>query len=200
MNILLKLWKSYVPYEIGDLLDIYDREKLPLGVRHHILSVSEGVARVAKTLMKKGHHINVRTLLEGSLLHDIGRAYTHGIYHGVVGAAVAKDLGFSEDVQSIIRNHLGAGIPKEVAISLGLPPRDFVPQTLEEKIVACVDNMARGPVIVDQIGMMEDWREKLKKGHVTQDAVIRVLELYKELSKMLGQDVYEVIISYGQDF
>ncbi len=200
MNILLKLWQNYVPYDIGDLLDIYDKEKLPLHVRHHILAVSEGVARVAKTLMKKGYSLKVRPLLEGVLLHDIGRAYTHGIYHGLVGAAVAKDLGFSEEVQSIIRNHLGAGIPKDIAVSLGLPPRDFIPTTLEEKIVACVDNMARGPVIVDQIGMMEDWREKLKKGLVTQDAVIRVLELYKELSKMLGQDVYEVIISYGQDF
>jgi len=200
MNILLKLWKNYVPYDIGDLLDIYDRERLPLGVRHHILAVSEGVARVAKTLIKKGIHVNVRTLLEGVLLHDIGRAYTHGIYHGIVGAAVARDLGFSEDVQSIIKNHLGAGIPKELAISLGLPPHDYIPTTLEEKIVACVDNMARGPVIVDQLGMMDDWREKLKKGLVTQEAVIRVLELYKELSKLLGQDIYEVIISYGQDF
>jgi len=150
--------------------------------------------------MRKGYSIKVRTLLEGVLLHDIGRAYTHGIFHGLVGAAVVKDLGFSEGVQNIVRNHLGAGIPKAVAVSLGLPEKDYVPVTIEEKIVACVDNMARGPVIVDQIGMMEDWRDKLKKGIVNQDAVLRVLELYRELSKMLGQDVYEVIISYGQDF
>ena len=200
MNILLKLWKNYVPYDIGELFDIYDKEGLPLSVRHHILAVSEGAARLAKTLMRKGYSIKVRTLLEGVLLHDIGRAYTHGIFHGLVGAAVVKDLGFSEGVQNIVRNHLGAGIPKAVAVSLGLPEKDYVPVTIEEKIVACVDNMARGPVIVDQIGMMEDWRDKLKKGIVNQDAVLRVLELYRELSKMLGQDVYEVIISYGQDF
>ncbi len=200
MNILLKLWQSYVPYEIGELFDIYDKERLSLGVRHHILAVSEGVARVAKTLMRKGYSLKIRTLLEGTLLHDIGRSYTHGIYHGLVGAAIAADWGYSEEVQEIIRNHLGAGIPKDIARSLGLPARDFIPTTLEEKIVACVDNMARGPVIVDQLGMMDDWREKLKKGLVTQDAVVRVLELYKEISKLLGQDVYEVIISYGQDF
>ena len=80
MNILLKLWKNYVPYDIGDLFDIYDKEGLPLSVRHHILAVSEGAARLAKTLMRKGYSIKVRILLEGVLYHE----YKLYLYHATV--------------------------------------------------------------------------------------------------------------------
>ncbi len=50
-------------------------------------------------------------------------------------------LGLPETIVNIIERHLGAGIPKDEAIILGLPPKDYMPMSLEEKIVAHADNL-----------------------------------------------------------
>jgi len=202
MNILSKLWKKYADYPLEHILSIYDEERLPLGVRHHILSVSEAVARILDYLLVNGIPVlsedEVRPTVEGSLLHDIGRAYTHGIYHALVGAAVALDYGYTGLVLNIIRNHIGAGIKASEAIYLGLPYRDYVPQTFPEKLVACVDNMAIGPVIVDKLGMLKDFQAKVSASKIPEHVLFDALRLYDELSKMIGADLYEVIASYGE--
>ncbi len=189
-------------YPLDRILEIYDREKLPLGVRHHILAVSEAVARVMDYLLSRGDipldEGDVKPTLEGSLLHDVGRAYTHGIYHGLVGAAVASDYGYEGLVLDIIRNHIGAGIRASETIYLGLPYRDYIPRTFPEKLVACVDNMAMGPVIVDKIGMLKDFQAKVSASYIPEHVLFDVLKLYDEVSKQIGADLYEVIASYGE--
>ena len=202
MDILLKLWKRFVDYPLDRIFEIYDREKLPLGVRHHILAVSEAVARIVDYLLSHDNTAfgegDVKPTLEGSLLHDVGRAYTHGIYHGLVGAAVALDYGYDGLVLEIIRNHIGAGVRASETIYLGLPYRDYVPRTFPEKLVACVDNMAMGPVIVDKMGMLKDFQAKVADSYIPEHVLFDVLKLYDEVSKQVGADLYEVIASYGE--
>lgn len=41
----------------------------------------------------------------------------------------------------IIRRHVGAGIASEEAKSLGLPDLDYIPRSLEERIVCFADKM-----------------------------------------------------------
>jgi uncharacterized protein (TIGR00295 family) len=77
----------------------------------------------------------------GALLHDLGRGKTHGVEHAVWGGDIAKQFGIPLEIVRIIENHIGAGISKEEARELGLPDRDFIPTTLEEKIVAHADNL-----------------------------------------------------------
>jgi uncharacterized protein len=81
---------------------------------------------------------------QGGLVHDIGRSRTHGIDHGVVGAEIAKKLGFSIALINIIERHIGAGIPASEAERLGLPGKDYIPLTPEEKIVSYADNLISG--------------------------------------------------------
>ncbi len=78
----------------------------------------------------------------GALLHDIGRGRTHGIRHAVAGGELAQSLGLPEELQLIIERHIGAGVEREEAVRLGLPPKDYLPITVEEKIVAHADNLA----------------------------------------------------------
>lgn len=80
----------------------------------------------------------------GGLLHDIGRSRTHGIEHAVAGVEIAKGLGFSDPLLLVIERHIGAGITAAEAVRLGLPCKNYVPLTPEEKIVSYADNLISG--------------------------------------------------------
>jgi uncharacterized protein len=80
----------------------------------------------------------------GGLFHDIGRSRTHGIEHAVTGAHIAREVGFSEQLVLIIERHIGAGITATEAVRLGLPRKDYLPRTPEEKIVSYADNLTSG--------------------------------------------------------
>ena len=60
--------------------------------------------------------------------------------HVIEGERILKRLGFPREAK-IAATHIGAGIPKGEAKGLGLPERDFVPETIEEKIVSYADNL-----------------------------------------------------------
>jgi uncharacterized protein len=81
---------------------------------------------------------------QGGLFHDIGRARTHGIGHALAGAEIAAKLGFSKPLVLIIERHIGAGITAAEAARLGLPQKDYLPLTNEEKIVSYADNLTNG--------------------------------------------------------
>jgi len=81
---------------------------------------------------------------QGGLFHDIGRSKTHGINHAITGVEIGRKLGFSEGLINIIERHIGAGITAAEAGRLGLPKKDYVPLTVEEKIVSYADNLISG--------------------------------------------------------
>jgi uncharacterized protein len=81
---------------------------------------------------------------QGGLFHDIGRARTHGIDHALAGVAIARELGFSEQLVLVIERHIGAGIKAAEAMRLGLPEKDYLPLSPEEKIVSYADNLMSG--------------------------------------------------------
>ncbi len=80
----------------------------------------------------------------GGLFHDIGRSRTHGIGHAIAGAEIGSQLGFSSQLINIIERHIGAGITAPEAERLGLPKKDYLPLTPEEKIVSYADNLVSG--------------------------------------------------------
>ncbi|MDI6707747.1 MAG: TIGR00295 family protein [Candidatus Thermoplasmatota archaeon] len=122
-----------------------------------------------------------------ALLHDIGRARTHGVKHGVEGAKLARKLGFNENICLILERHLGAGICREEAKALGLPKKDYIPQTLEEKIVAHSDNLIAG---CKKQKLKDVVKSYLKIGR--KDIAKRIFKLHKELSEICGIDLDEL--------
>lgn len=120
---------------------------------------SEIVAAIALEIVEAHPELTVdkELVLKGALLHDIGVYCTEPcpchregseenkepyIKHALIGAEIARKEGFSEEIVNIIERHTGVGITKEQIIrdNLPLPHKDFVPETLEEKIVAYADN------------------------------------------------------------
>lgn len=88
--------------------------------------------------------IDFKLLATGALLHDIGKSQTNSIEHGIIGAEILRENGYPEEVAKIAERHIGGGIPKNEAVELGLPLIDFIPKTIEEKIVAHSDNLFNG--------------------------------------------------------
>lgn len=103
------------------------------GCSERVIEHCVAVCKKAVEIASKIDGVDLELVRIGALLHDIGRSKTHGVEHGVVGGKIARELGFSDKIVRIIERHVGAGIPKEEAIKLGLPPKDYIPETLEEK-------------------------------------------------------------------
>ena len=155
-------------------------------VIEHCLAVADFAAVIAKRLGKYGVKVDLDLVQTGAILHDIGRSKSHGIDHAVVGAALAQNLGLDPAVVRIIERHIGAGIPADEAVKLGLPKKDYMPKTIEEKIVTHADNMCndkRHPVerTIDRL---------LEKGQSV--AADRMRRLHKELSDMAGIDLNDL--------
>jgi tRNA (cytidine56-2'-O)-methyltransferase len=120
----------------------------------------------------------------GSLLHDIGRGKTHGITHAIVGAGIARSLDLPSEIVNIIERHLGAGIPREEAVSLGLPDKDLIPITLEEKIVTHADNL-----IEDNEKVPISYEIKKAENEQKFSYAKRLRTLHDELSQICGIDL-----------
>jgi len=102
---------------------------------------------------------------QGGLLHDIGRSKTHGIGHAIAGVEVARTLGLSDRIICIIERHIGAGITASEAERLGLPKKDYLPLTMEEKIVSYADNLMSGVKEMPFSEALERFRKILGPGH-----------------------------------
>ncbi len=128
----------------------------------HCLKVSQTAAAIAERITRPVDRELVR---QGGLFHDIGRSRTHGIDHALAGVALGRELGFSEALLAIIERHVGAGITAAEAVRLGLPEKDYLPQTPEEKIVSYADNMLNGTVELPFSRALERFRKILGPEH-----------------------------------
>ncbi len=107
----------------------------------HCKAVAKLSIETAKICQKKGLTIDLELVEVGALLHDLGRSKTHSVNHAVVGAEIAKQAGLPESVINIIKRHVGGGITNAEAKELGWPEDNYVPVTLEEKIVSYADKL-----------------------------------------------------------
>ena len=90
-------------------------------------------------------------IIEAAMLHDIGifKCDAPGIYcfgsepyliHGRIGAELLRAEGFPKHAR-VCERHTGAGITKEeiITLYLPLPHEDFLPETMEEKVICYAD-------------------------------------------------------------
>ena len=92
-----------------------------------------------------------RFIEEAAMLHDIGifRCDAPGIQcfgtepyirHGLIGGEIMRKEGYPHHAR-VCERHTGAGLTKEEIIkqNLPLPHQDFLPETLEEKVICYAD-------------------------------------------------------------
>ena len=84
----------------------------------------------------------------------------------------------------IIERHAGGGIPRDEARRLGWSARDYVPKTLEEKIVCYADKRVEGLRIVPFEKALKTYVFDLGKTH---PAIDRIKRLHQEFVSVLGE-------------
>jgi uncharacterized protein len=149
----------------------------------HCKAVSALAVKFAEACEKKGLDVDVNLVEVGALLHDIGRSKTHGVNHVIVGVEIAKSLNLPESIVSIIERHVGGGITADEAKELGWPVKDYVPTTLEEKLVTYADKLIAGSRVVPIEKTLLNLSRELGENH---PAIDRIIRLHEELFPLIG--------------
>ena len=151
------------------------------GCEENVIEHVKMVAELAVAMAEKCG-ADVELVRAGALLHDIGRGKTHGIDHAVVGAEMLRKWGYPEELVRIVERHIGAGIDEKEAEKLGLPVKSYIPETMEEKIVAEADNYAGE----GEDGIRSLAERLIKKG--SPEAAKRVLRLHEEMKPCIPEE------------
>jgi len=148
----------------------------------HCRAVADLAVEIADACREKGLKVDVDLVRVGGLLHDIGRAKTHGVDHAVLGAGIARGFNLSERLVTIIERHVGSGITEREARKSGLPVKSYVPASLEERIVAYADKLIEGSIRLPFDAAVERFR---RDKNIPEAAVERLKQWHEELSTCL---------------
>jgi len=158
-----------------------------VGCSEEVIAHCRAVADLAVEIANLVLEADADLVMAGALLHDMGRARSHEIDHGIIGRQMAEELHLSHPVALIIERHIGAGLTKQEAEELGLPPKGYMPQSVEERIVAHADNLVnetgRRPVSDIVSIMVEEGKLKVAR---------RIINLHNRLSEMCGLELDEL--------
>lgn len=169
----------------AEALEILEAAGCCGAVVDHCVSVAGVAVRLAGELRGRGVEVDEALVEAGALLHDLGRSETHGIEHAAVGGRVARGLGLPKALVRIIERHIGAGIPRVEADEIGLPEGDYVPETLEERLVAYADKLVEGGREVSFGVTLAKFAEDLGEDHPQLD---RMRALGEEMEALLGSE------------
>ena len=144
-----------------------ERTLIQAGCSPGVVAHCKAVSRTAVALAEQVKQISIDHELVrlGGLFHDIGRSRSHDIRHALAGVKIGRELGFPERLLSIIERHIGAGITADEAERLGLPKKEYLPLTPEEKIVSYADNLTKGSLPMPFDEAMERFQTILGPDH-----------------------------------
>jgi uncharacterized protein len=171
-----------------DALALLKKYKVNQHVMEHVMAVHDYAMEIANNIECDRDLVEV-----GSLLHDIGRSRSHGIDHAVIGADILRKEGVDEHIVNIVERHVGSGLTPEEAKKLGLPPKDYVPKTIEEKVVCHADNLIGSTERVTIRDTIEMARKKWFPGSV--DRLIQMhFDVFKPDTVVLKENALEGIL------
>jgi uncharacterized protein len=155
-------------------IEILQRNGCQPKVIAHCQAVAALAVELAEQFKAKNYSVDLAIVESGALLHDLGRSKTHSVHHAFEGMKLAQAEGLPEPVVCIIKRHVGAGVTTEEAQWLGWPKDNYIPQSLEEKIVCyadkCIGSSERIPIeaTIKQLHEqnLDDAAERVRKLHL----------------------------------
>jgi len=118
----------------------------------HSRQVADKSLEIARGLTGDHPDLDLPFIETAAMLHDIGIFLTQArsigctgdkpyICHGYLGRELLDSLGLDKRLGRVCERHTGAGITRDNIVTnrLPLPPRDMVPQSMEEKIICVAD-------------------------------------------------------------
>ena len=172
---------SFIPNP-EECIELLKKTGCSESVIRHCMAVRDVAIRIAEKT-----NADIKLVEAGALLHDIGRSKTHGILHVFEGAKIAREIDLPDSIINIIERHIGAGLSAEEAKKLGLPAKDYIPITLEEKIVCHADSLVDNS---KKQNIEKEVERALREGH--KEYALRLVALHKELSDLCGIDLNNI--------
>ena len=164
-------------------LDLLRRLKIPLSVRRHSEKVADKALEIADKITKTNVDKNLIEI--GALLHDVGRTKTHGFRHALIGGKILRERGFSINLARICETHILGGLDKEDAKRFGLPEKDYLPKTLEEKIICLADKHMAGTREVTIKERFERWFQKYGRSRILLKSKKRIEQIQQEIESLM---------------
>lgn len=181
-----------------DAIMFLEKIKCPPDIVFHCLHVARKSYKIAQQINVKGgskiKNINSNVVFIGGLLHDAGRAESHGIDHGIKGANLIRKHLKNEKLALMTERHIGGGIDKNEAKIFNLPIKDYIPISIEEKIICYADKLFQYQL--DEENRILNWEEfnniekevekmekKLGKNHI---AIKRLIQIESEIKSLLS--------------
>lgn len=161
----------------------------------HCRRVSEYAREIASRISQRGIAINIHIAMLGGLLHDLAvphveRGEILPIQHGYVAGQLLRNRGLVR-LARIAECHIGSGITaQEIANNdLPLPHQNFLPQSIEEKVVTFADK-------IDALGYLDEDHGRLLKEVADVDSVwSRFIWLEKELNFLAHHPVRTITLA-----
>jgi uncharacterized protein len=163
------------------------------GCSRRVIIHCRTVCAVADAIASSIPEADPHLVSAGALLHDIGRSADHSMTHAIVGAGIAEKMGVPPEVCEIIKRHTGAGLDEDDIREFMLPPGDYMPRTIEQKIVCQADNM-----VSDSRVISHRRSEDRLRGRGFAAGADRIAALHSELSEKAGYDLDLVINKVGE--
>jgi len=163
-------------------IDLLKKLNISKSVLNHSLKVAEKALEITNTISKVKVDKNLVEI--GAIFHDIGRSKTHGFQHALIGGKILRERGFPPQLARICETHIVGGLDKEDAKEIGLPEKEYLPESIEEKIVCLADKMTNGTKYVSIEVRFENWFKKHGKSKLLTKSKERVEKLQKELESL----------------
>ena len=164
-------------------LELMKKLKLPVSIRFHSLQVAKKALEIANKITKV--KINKDLIVLGALLHDIGRTKTHGFKHALIGGKILRERGFPGKLARICETHILGGLDEDDAIEVGLPKKEYLPVSVEEKIVCLADKHMTGQFEVSIEERFDKWFLKYGRTKILVKAKKRIEEIQKEIESLM---------------
>lgn len=104
----------------------------------HCVRVAEKAAELA---VRTGASLDMELVVRGALFHDLGKARTHAMEHGKIGADMGAAIGLPKPITDVMEKHIRGGLTEAEAVELGLPVKDYALRLLEERIIIYADRL-----------------------------------------------------------
>ena len=166
-----------------EAFDLLKKLKVPYQVRRHSLKVADKALDIAYKI--KRTKINLDLVEIGALLHDIGRSQTHGFKHAIIGGKILRERGYPSNLSRICETHILGGLDKEDARYLDLPERDYLPNSVEEKIICLADKLTTGTKEVTIEQRFQKWFIKYGKTKTLLKSKKRIEKIQEELNNLM---------------
>lgn len=164
-------------------LELLKTLKIQHSVRRHSEKVADKALEIANNLTNS--KVDKKLIEIGALLHDIGRTETHDFKHAVIGGKILRGKGFSEKLAKICETHILGGLDKKDAKTFGLPEKDYLPLSLEEKIICLADKHMAGTKEVSIEERFNRWFQKYGRSKILLKSRKRIEKIQNEIESLM---------------